>query len=547
MTRFGKALLALAAVVLLVGCGNDMSKKDKVSAMIGSMNSPFFVGAFTPDNISQKSGINDGVLPMTYETMISFVFSDSETGIDTKSQVQIVGAKGDGMIPNVFGFVPLSNADKFQTLVKKELNASVQVKDGVSYFRKDKDNYVVAWKDDIAVITNVPVNLENIFSKSTLDSKKAAIGLVNMINGISKSNIDANYRQFLDKEGDIITYANGQSAYDLLSDLRFIRSKHKKEVKALLLGTTFETALTFENGSIKFKGDYFLSDSLKARLDFVSNEGLSADMLNYGRTASPMMSYGLNISADGLVEFMHDNAEVFELEDLETVLEDGQMNLDDIKTAFAGQVLIMMDGFEEMIYVEDTIKVPAVTAIFDLKDDTKVTAFLNQLDSTGQPNGYAEYDETYFMVKDKKLMITNAKSWMEMMVSGETSTIENPAERMTGFPVSLILSESLFANLNEDFGNFDIEAEELTEEIAMVWAIANLTAAETEVVLKNKDKNALRLIVERLVEESERQMNQNNDINALLDDIDAEDVEEIVDEIEEELENVEKELKGALK
>jgi len=542
MSKISKFLSIFLLITLFGSCGSDLSRKDKVAAMVGTMDSPFFAAAFVPENLSTKAGVNDGALPMIYETMISFLFSEEATGIDINEQVQVVAARGEGMLPSVYAFVPLNNVNKFITLVKKELNAKIEEKDGVSYFRKDKDNYVVAWRDDIAIISNVPVRLENIFSKSSLDSKKAAIRLVKLLNGDFKESTTTNYRDFFDKEGDIITYAHGQNTFNILNDLKFIRARQKREIQALLSGLTFESAITFENGSIRIKGDYFLSDSIRKKFDFIQEGGLNADMLTFGRTESPMFTYGLNISPASLIQFMNENGELIEFDDLEKELSRNNLSLEMIEEAFTGQALIMADGFETIAnnYNEDSVSVPAIAAVFDLKNETKINEFLNLLDSTEHPNGYAVYNDTYFYVKEGKLLVTNSLKWAEMIERGETKKIEDPSDRMTTFPVNFFLNNKFFIELKEELD--ELTGNEFTKNIEEIWATATLTNGETRLLLKDKEKNALRMIVETLVEASERQnMHNDEEMKAFLRDFETKDIEEILDGLEPELKKIKEE------
>ena len=541
-----KFSLILVLLVSFASCKENITRKDKVAAMIGSMDSPFFVAAFTPENLIEKSGVREGALPLTYETFISFLFLETATGIDNNAQVQLSATKGEWMTPNVHAFIPLKDAKKFEDIVKKELGAKIQEKDGVKFFRKDSDNYVAAWKEDLLVVTNVPFNLENIFTKSANDSKKAAVRLVNMINGVNVDNINENYRNFLDKEGDVITYFHGQSAYEMLSRIKLIPASNKKEAKFLLLGTTVEAALTFNKGSIHLKSDYFLSDSLKERLKFMKGEGVDSDLLAFSKTGKPELAFSFNVPSDGMIDFMRQNRNLFELDELERGLEESGLSLDKVEAAFTGSFLMMMEGVEKREYTyhsfngaekTETHKEPSVGMVFGLKDKQIAEEFIATLNDTEEElPEFKPSNPMKFIIRGDQLFVTNSEKWADLVESGKTVMIQDKEKVLTSNSFGMLANR-----IKDDWTDgMDDEFIIIAEEFSNAWATAGVDNAEFEIVMDNIGQNALRTLLEVLITEIEKsQESENEELKALLDEEVLESlIEEGVETLEEDLSDI---------
>ena len=519
--RFLGQILIVGFVAMVVSCGHSkMDRKDKVASIIGALNDPFIGVTFTPQVLIDKSGMNEGALPFTYQAFAAFFMSEEKTGIDNEAQIQIVVENSGGMVPNGFAFIPLKNSDKFKVLVEKELGAKVQEKDGAYYFRKDEDNYVVAWKDDLAIISNIPLSLDNLFSKGTNESKKVAVRLVNLLNEVSKKNLNKEFRAFFDTDDDFKMYANGQSAYNVIDGMRFISKKDKNELKSLLSGTTIQSALNFENGSIEFDGNFALADSLQAYFDVLNDGGVDDDMLAYGLSDSPIMAMSMNLSPKNFVRLLKKQRQIMDTDGLEKELKSMDLTLDDLENMFSGQVVIIMDGLDSTVSsfsnfdgsTEDYKNYqPKMAVIIGLKDAKKVQELMSLSNSEGIDSN--RIDDMYFHFDNNKLILVSNSDWLAAVQNNKTVKLNNG--NLTENSVGMYLNTNMDNKLDLDMKELELIQKEMIEMVAKVTD----KGVKLSIKLKDANKNALRTILERMVEEFEKQEKYNNpNIEDLLND-----------------------------
>src|SRR5687768_11790967 len=151
-------LASVLSIYFFAGCSAERSREDKVSAMISKVESPFLVVSTTPQNLMDKSGVMDGVLPFTYELVLSFFIDEAVTGIDYSVKSQIVVGKGESFQPSFYGIFKVKDEKKFVDLIEKEANAAIVEKEGMKTAIKESDGYVVVWNDEFAVISNISVD-----------------------------------------------------------------------------------------------------------------------------------------------------------------------------------------------------------------------------------------------------------------------------------------------------------------------------------------------------------------------------------------------------
>lgn len=520
-----KVLIGVFAFVISLSstsCDDSvMDRKDRVAAIVGELEDPFVSVTFSPQVLMDKSGVKNGALPFTYEAFATFFLSEEKTGIDNDGQMQVIVENSGGMVPNAYVFVPLNNADVFKTLVEKELGAKVQEKNGAYYFRKDDDNYVVAWKGDIAIISNIPFSFNNLFSKGTNVSKKAAIHLVTLLNEVSKSNINKEFRQFFDKEGDVLLYANGQTAYRFIDGMQFMSKKDKAQLESVLDGTILELALNFEEGQISFKGNYALADSLKSYFNVLKSSGISADMLEYGMSSDPMMAVSLNMSPAHFVSILNSQRKVMDTKGLEDVLKGVGLKLSDLEDLFSGEILFLADGLDsvEINYTnyngEEITHIsyePNFATVIGLKDAKGVQVAINKMQGDVQVQ---KIDGLWYYIIDDKLFLTSTENWLNKIKAGETVQISTDENIFTTSALGLYFNQ----NMATKFGSYFREMETINDEFSN--AIAKVTESGTELTIKlsETNKNALRTILEKVVEEIEsEEKRKNSGIESILSD-----------------------------
>ncbi len=543
--KMSSAFKIIFVAIVFVGissCGkSEMDRKDKVAAIVGQLSDPFLAITFVPQVLIDKSGAKDGALPFTYEAFASFFMSESKTGIDNKGQVEIIVENSGGMVPNAYAFIPLISADDFKTLVTKELAAKVQEKNGAYYFRKDADNYVVAWKDDLAIVSNIPISLDNLFSKGTNESKEAAIRLVNLLNEVSRNNINSEFRAFFDREGDMQLYANGSSAYSIIDGMRFISKKDKVEYKSLLEGTIIETALNFENGSIQLDNNFELSDALAEYFKILKSNSVDVDMLNYGLSQSPMTAISLNISTPQMINILKKRREVLETDDLEEGLAEMNLTLDDVEKMFNGQMVVIIDGMdsisksynnfegEEINYVDYEPRTAIVIGLNDTERVEKLMMQISLVNGNGEEN-MNQIDGMYYHFDNDKMILVNSIDWLNKIKNEETKSIKN--ERLVSGGLSIYSNPQLNEELDLDLEELEMIQKDVVD---LVVKVAD-KGAHLTIKFKDANKNALRIILERIVEAFENQEKSSNyDMESILN-------EELIEEIESDVEESMQEL-----
>ena len=135
--------------------------------MITKVESPILIMSMTPQNILDKSGIRDGVLPVTYDMLLTFFIDETVTGIDYSVKSQIVVGKGESFQPSVYAIFKLKDEKKFIELLETEANATVVEKEGMKTAIKESDSYAVVWNEDFAIMSTIPIDIMAMLSGSS--------------------------------------------------------------------------------------------------------------------------------------------------------------------------------------------------------------------------------------------------------------------------------------------------------------------------------------------------------------------------------------------
>lgn len=531
-----KPYIVLIALILLVSCNTNKTHKDQVAAAISSLESPFFMSTLTPSVLIEKSGIQDGVLPLTQEAFIGFFINGKKTGINQEEQVQIVVAESGGIIPNAYLFIALKDAADFEKALVDELGAKIQEKNGKKYYRNEEYSFVVAWSNSLAIASNIPISLDNIFSKSNINSKKAALALVELLNTTESGAVHDNFRSFMDKEGDIYTYFHGQNIYNALSRTRFVPVKNKREIKLLLEGSIIESVLNFNDDKIEWNSEYLLSDSLMAKLKFMSNKSISIEMLNYGMSAKPMMVISTALIPEEGFSLLNEYSSTEETQRMDSVFKTLDIKKEDLEKMFAGEMLFMMDHLDSTSNIDinnSNIKPIYGIALKVLDSKNLISLLDNKL--TKEDGLYLAEEEQYLLVHNDVLFVSNSKEWANQISLGKGVKVEGGewSNSSFGFKINQINEDLLSGDL-EEFSVFISEILDVTGQVSNANSSFVLNMNET-------GKNALRYIVELLVEEYDLYLDSNNDelqdildeevINSVLEEVDVNKILETIEEI----------------
>ena len=235
MKRFGKLLIVSVLSVLLVGCGKDRTREEKVSAMIDQVNSPFLIVNVNLQNLMDKSEVmKEGTLPFTYYQVISFFLAAELTGIDYDTDAQLVVSEGKAFLPNFYGIFKIKDEKLFKTLLEEEANATIQEKDGMQYAIKESEQYCLVWNDEFAVISNIPIDFASLLSGgSGKEGQKMVDKNIEMIKSAKKGELNTDYVDFLSKDADLAMLYDGKGVYSYMSAMSMEDNEALEQMKVL--------------------------------------------------------------------------------------------------------------------------------------------------------------------------------------------------------------------------------------------------------------------------------------------------------------------------
>ena len=540
MTNF-KIILTIALInLLLISCNTERTRQDKVAAMISSIDSPFLIATLTPQNLIEKSGIEDGVLSYTEQTLVSFFISSENTGIDNTEQVQLIAGKGTGMTPDVYSIFKLSNAKKFEALIKKELNETIHEKDGYKYFVYD-NYYVIAWQGEFAVGCNTALDFAAMLSGKSSSNSKTINKCISLLKAGDEGDLNADYNSFLSNDNDISTYFNAKNTFAYLKKMKLVNAKDLKKYEEKYGNTTHESAINFEKGQITFNQDFILTDFLKEELGFIEDKGIDSDLFKYGNSKTPMLSYSLNVNSAKALDYFKKEMNEREFNQMTQELNKIGLTADQLAESFSGQLLIMIDGINTKTELVDfgygesfetKSNEPVMGAVFGIKDNS----IFNKLPEgvTVSQNGFMAFeDELFGCLTEDVFFISNDSNWVTKVMLGNTVDIEEK-EELTDNPYGFYATNDTKKNKQLLEGDMKIVAL-----FTKAYGFANLDNSKFTIELKNTSENALKVISKFLSKMGhEIELNMNNGMEEMLDEEILEDVEDVMKEVEKALDGV---------
>ena len=540
-------LLALSLLVVIsTACKSEQTRQEKVSVIINKIDSPFFIATITPQNIIDKSGATDGVLPFTYETLVGFFMLEEETGIDNNTQVQLIAGKGSGIgVPNMYAIFKVNDPVKFDEMIEKELNATIKEKDGFKTIAKKKDNYVMVWNGEFAIAANVPINLASLFGGGD-ETGKSINRCIKLLSDSDDDEVNQGYVDFMNKEDDIAAYFDSEGLIGFLAGMDMIEKEEIKNMKEEYGGNTMESYLNFENGSVKWEHKIFLSDILTEKYNFINEKGINNKMFEYGNSTEPMLKYSLNINPQLTADFMKIQMKENDYEKFEEELKSKGYAVKDLVNTFTGEVLFMLDGFTfktEMIDYgygepfEMTSSEPVMGVVMGVKDKSIFSNLPEEILVT--ENGIMSFEDGFYgVVVSDYLFASNDSAWVNKVIDGQTTKLKDEEGTLTKQPYGFYAS---FGNPNHaEMFKKEFPMAEILEN---VWGYANLSEAEINIVLKDKSQNSLRVITKYISDFiADEEMDANQDIKNMLDQEALESIEDGMETIEEGINEVEEAL-----
>ncbi|MEX1003273.1 MAG: hypothetical protein WDZ35_14230 [Crocinitomicaceae bacterium] len=524
MKKVRSILVTAMIAVLLMGCSKERTREQKVSTMISEIRSPFFIASMNLQDLMDKSEVmKEGTLPFTYYQVITFFLEQDVTGIDYETEAQVVVGEGKSFLPNFYGIFKIKDEKKFVELIEKEANAEVKEKEGMKYAIKDKEKYCVAWNDEFAVISNIPMDFAAMLSgKGGKEGMKMIDKNIALIKAANDNEINDTYVTFLENKSDVAMLYEGKGFYGYMESMAMGEKEDLEKVKELYEGMSYELYLNFEKGSVNMEMVANLTDELKEKIDFIGKEGVREKLLAYGKSANPMMVGSYKVDVNGALEYFKKLSED-DYQGMEDELNQEGLKIEDIKGAFSGEAVYMINGVEKKEQVYDfgydepiIIKTdePVFAFVLGISDRKIIEAEMNEIvarelmetASTEQmggydggskvqvlPNGVINMGKAFIYLSDEVLFMSNDSSWANLIAMGKGVKVNNPKGVVNENPFGMFtdltqlskieglekeggeyakLFKSFYGSANMDGGNFTLELTDASQNSLKVLTVA---------------------------------------------------------------------------
>lgn len=534
----------LLSVFIISSCSADRTREDKVAAMINKVDSPFLVVSMTPQNLMDKSGILDGVLPFTYELILGFFIDEAVTGIDYNTKSQIIVGKGESFQPSFYGVFKVKDEKKFIELIEKEANAKIVEKEGMKTAIKESDGYALVWNEEFAVISNIPIDIMAMLSgKGGNGGEKTVNKIIELIKAADEGEVSSTYADFLKKDADVGMYFDGKGLYAYMQDMLGEEGGDLEKMRETYEGISSEIYLNFNDGSIDFEFVNHLSDKVKESFSFMQEKGVEGELLSYGNSPDPILIGGYNIDFLKFFEYVEAQMEEEAYTEFEEEFEAIGLSMDDVKSALTGQLIYMID---RVIEIEETIDygygepytyttpVPMFGVALKVSNISVIEGLL--ADSLKLPNGMYTTGAAYMVLDGDILFVSNDSAWTSKVITKTTSKIGKGADVIAANPFAMFID---FTSLAQMQGMKDVAP--FINLFTQFSGGASLEGGKFSFVMKDGSKNSLRAITEVVAAELDRmEKEMNKELESELEEA----VTGGLDELEEGLEQLEEELDG---
>ncbi len=536
----------LVSIYVISGCSADRTREEKVAAMVNKVESPFLVVSMTPQNLMDKSGILDGVLPFTYELILGFFIDEAVTGIDYSVKSQIIVGKGESFQPSFYGIFKVKDEKKFIELIEKEANATIVEKEGMKTAVKESDGYALVWNEEFAVISNIPFDFMAMLSgKGGNGGDKTVAKIIDLIKAADEGEVNATYADFLKKEADVAMYYDGKGLYAYMQDMLGEEAGELEKMRETYEGISSEIYLNFTNGSVDFEFINHLSDKVKENMSFMSEKGIEGKLLSYGNGNSPIMTGGYSMDFTKFFDFLKTQMEDDVYTDFESELEAIGLTIEDVKSSMTGEFVYMID---RIIEIEETIdygygdpytyttSMPIFGVVLGVSNSAAIQKIL--ADSLKLPNGSYQMGAAYVVLDGDVLFASNDSSWTNKVVTKSTSKITKGLDVIAANPFGLFVD---FASMAEMKGMKDVAA--FMKLFSEFSGGASLEGGKFSFKLIDASKNSLRAITEVVAAELDRmEKEMNKELESELEEA----VTGGLDDLEEEMEKFEDQVEEVL-
>lgn len=524
MKKIGKVLVISILSVLIVGCGKDRTREEKVSAMIDKVDSPFFIANVNLQNLMDKSEImKEGTLPFTYYQVISFFLAVELTGIDYNTDAQLVVGEGEAFLPNFYGIFKVENQELFTTLLETEANATIQEKDGMKFAIKESEQYCVVWDEDFAVISNIPINFASLLSGSSAkEGQKMVDRNIEMIKAAEDGEVNSDYVNLLSKEADMAMMYNGKGFYSYMLTMAVDNKEDMEKMKDLYEGMSYEMYLNFNKGNVELEVVSDLDAKLKEQLSFISKDGVSDKMLKYGRTKNPLLVGSYKASVHGMLDYFKEmNADDYQAM-VDDMAKDG-LEIEEIKDALSGELVYIVDavekkeevydfGYDEPIVIKQDKPIFGIVlgvsdkSIIEKKIQEAMTAGDDELVSTDPsqgieeakdmpkievlPNDVLHIGEAYLFLSNESLFMSNDLGWTNLIATGKGVKVGNPDGVVNNKAFGMFADFSSIKN----YQNMDADIYTYAEMFESFSGSADIDGGKFILNMTDKSENSLKVM-----------------------------------------------------
>ena len=493
-------LLIVLFVTGLASCSTDRTREEKVSAIIGKIDSPFFVANMSPGNIIEKSGVTDGALPYTQEMLLSFFIDEEITGVDYDVDVQIVMGKGGGYTPNFYGIFKIKNELAFKDLLEAEANAEINEKDGFSYAMKESDSYVVVWNDEFAVATSIPMDLAAMFSGGSKEGMKTVDKTIELIKSAEEGEINTEYQAFLENVSDISMRFKGEPFYEYMEEMSMGMNDELTTYKETFDGMSVDFFLNFTNGSVDLQVLADLSDELREQINFFNSDPVDSKLFAYGNSKNPMFTLAYNVDLTKGIDYTKGQMSDNEYNELEEQLTEMGIDLENAKTGLTGDILFVVDRVDVKTEIidwgygdpyESKQPSPIFGLILGIEDVTVLTSLLEASDSIGE--GVMKKGDAFLVIADEVLFSTNDSLWAVKVKNGGATAVSDRDGVLSSEPFALFL-DFIQVDAMDDLD----EAEAIVNELKALKLTGNIDEMNFSLMMSDDSRNALRILTETI-------------------------------------------------
>lgn len=497
--RINWSVLTLALFVIgFASCTTERTREEKVSAIIGKIESPFFVVNMTPGNIMEKSGATDGALPYTQEMLLGFFIDEEITGVDYDVPVQVVVSKGGGYTPNFHGIFKMKNEVAFKELLETEANADISEKDGFQYVMKESDSYVIVWNEEFAIATSIPMDLATMFSGGSKDGMKTVDKTIALIEAAEEGEINEYYKTFLDDSSDIAMRFEGEPFYAYVEEMSMGMSEDLNANKEMIEGANSDLFMNFTNGSVDLKWVGDLSAKLKEKIDFMGDGPVDSKLFSFGNSEKPLFTMVYNIDLTKGLDYTKEQMSENDYSDFEEGLSELGVEIEDAKTALTGDILFVVDRVEMKTEIidwgygdpyESKESSPIFGLALGIGDLSALASLMESSDSIG--DGIMKKGDAYIVISDDVLFSTNDSLWAAKVKNGTASQLPNYEGVLNSEPFGMFLDFVEMAGMDD----LD-EMEALINTLQSLKGSGNINEMNISLIMQDNTKNALRILTE---------------------------------------------------